>query len=107
MHWSKVRERLDPWRDTAAWVAKGKRKQVHALIAEHGLPLRVRVTIPFEVNRRRDPHNYTGTIVKKLVDSLILAAWVPDDSERWVEVADPLLVVGDLPKIELLAKVDG
>lgn len=25
---------------------------------------------------------------------------------EWVEVADPLLVVGGLPKIELLAKVE-
>lgn len=28
------------------------------------------------------------------------------DTPRYIEVADPLLVVGGLPKIELLAKVE-
>lgn len=102
-HWRKVRDRVDPWRDATAWVAKQHRKRVHALIAEHGLPLVVRVTIPYTVNRRRDSHN-AAPVVKAVVDGLVTAGWVSDDSERYVEVADPLLVVGGLPKIELLAK---
>ena len=105
-HWRKVRDRVDPWRDATAWVAKQHRKRVHALIAEHGLPLVVRVTIPYTVNRRRDAHNVTGTVCKAVIDGLQLAGWVADDTPDWIEVADPLLVVGGLPKIELLAKVE-
>ena len=103
-HWRKVRDRVDPWRDATAWVAKQHRKRVHALIAEHGLPLVVRVTLPYKVHRTRDAHNTTSLTIKAIVDGIVLAGWVSDDSERYVEVADPLLVVGGLPKIELLAK---
>lgn len=96
------KERLDPWRDTVAWIAKGRRRWAHAFIAEHGLPLVVRVVIPFDVERRRDPSNFTGSVVKACVDGLQIAKWIPDDTPQWIEVADPLLTIGGNPRIEFL-----
>lgn len=103
MHWRQIRERCDPWRDAVAWLAKSKRKQVHALIAEHGRPLVVRVTIPFNVERRRDAHNFTGTVVKSCIDGLVIAGWFADDTPAWLTVADPVLTIGGNPRIDLLA----
>lgn len=102
MHWRKVRDRCDPWRDTVAWLGKQHRRTVHALIAEHGRPLAVRVTIPFAVDRRRDAHNYTGTVVKAVIDGLQIAGWIADDTPEWVTVLDPILTVGGNPRIELV-----
>lgn len=101
-HWKLIADLLDPWRDTTAWLAKPKRRQVHAFIAEHGFPVKVQVTIPFGVERRRDPHNYVGTVVKSVVDGLVIARWFPDDTAAYVTVLDPLLVVGGLPQVEVL-----
>lgn len=104
MHWRQIRDRCDPWRDAVAWTAKSRRTWAHAFIAEHGLPLVVRLTIPFAVDRRRDAHNYTGTVCKAVIDGLVIARWVPDDTAAWIEVHDPLLTVLGLPEIDLLVK---
>lgn len=56
----------------------------------------VHVTIPFTTNRRRDPHNYTGTVVKPIVDGLVDARLWPDDNPDWVTVLDPTCAVGGL-----------
>lgn len=94
-HWATVAERLGPWK-TATWVSARnaivKREwppprdglaQSLALV-----PITVQVTIPFRKNRRRDAHNYTGTIVKAVVDGLVKAGVVPDDTPEWVTVLD-------------------
>jgi Holliday junction resolvase RusA-like endonuclease len=107
MPWRAVDQRLRPWKDAVTWVAKGRRKWAHQVIAEHGLPLVIRVTIPFPVERRRDPHNYTSTVVKAVVDGLVAARWVNDDTAAWIEVADSLLVVGGNPKVEILLDAQG
>jgi Holliday junction resolvase RusA-like endonuclease len=57
-------------------------------------PSEVRVTIPFATSRRRDPHNYTTTVVKPIIDGMRLAGVWPDDNADWVEVRDSRLVVG-------------
>jgi Holliday junction resolvase RusA-like endonuclease len=54
----------------------------------------VHVTIPFSTNRRRDPHNYTSTVVKAVVDGLRAAGVFVDDTAEHVVVIDPTLVVG-------------
>jgi hypothetical protein len=51
------------------------------------------VTIGFHTNRRRDPHNYVGTIVKSIIDGLVMADVWPDDNPEWVVVVEPKLVV--------------
>ena len=57
-------------------------------------PLLVTVTIPFKDNRRRDPHNYCGTVVKAIIDGLVLAGIVPDDTPEWIGHREPKLVKG-------------
>jgi hypothetical protein len=55
----------------------------------------VQVTIPFTSNRRRDPHNYCGTVVKAVIDGLVLAGAWPDDTPEWVGHREPILYKGD------------
>lgn len=79
------------WRDTAYVVARA----ATARDPRRGLgPSNIQVTIPFNTNRRRDPHNYTGTVVKAVVDGLTRAGLWPDDNVEHVTVLDPILVVG-------------
>lgn len=56
-------------------------------------PLIVVATLSFRTNQRRDPHNYTGTVVKAMVDGLTLAGLIPDDTAEFVSVLDPILRV--------------
>ena len=55
-------------------------------------PSTVEVFIPFTTNRRRDPHNYVGTVVKWIIDGLVYAGAWPDDTPEWVTVLEPVLV---------------
>lgn len=94
-HWSWSRARLDPWKDQA-WVAAHNWRIRSYKRGYQARPITVQVVIPFRQGRRRDPHNYTGTVVKAVVDGLVRAAIVPDDNPRWVSVLEPeLLVVSD------------
>lgn len=77
------------WRDTTTLFARSKLRGTSLG------PSTVQVTIPFATNRRRDPHNYTGTVVKWIVDGLVRAGIWPDDTPEYVTVLDSLLVVGD------------
>lgn len=77
------------WRDTTTMMARSKLRGTKLG------PSTVQVTIPFSTNRRRDPHNYTGTVVKWIIDGLVLAGVWPDDTAEYVTVQDPVLVVGD------------
>lgn len=72
-----------------------------------GPPSRVQVTIPFTSLRRRDPHNYTGTVVKWTIDGLIHAGMWPDDTPEWVTVVDPILIVDkDLTVVVTITPID-
>lgn len=46
------------------------------------------MVLPFRTAGRRDAHNYTGTVVKAVVDGLVRAGIVPDDTPEWVTVLD-------------------
>lgn len=97
IHWAASRRLLEPWRDLAYAVAhnavvrrggRGKFRQV---------PIVVQVALPFRQGARRDPHNYTGTVVKSIVDGLVKGGLVPDDTPEWVTVLDPTIVVCPAP----------
>lgn len=95
-HWASVRARLEPWKD-AAWVTAHNHR-VRALRARRApiwrpKPITVQPVIQFRKHARRDPHNYTGTITKAIVDGLVRAKIVPDDTAAWVTVLDPVLEV--------------
>lgn len=84
-HWAKRRKRLEPWKD-AAWVTAHNARV--ARLIDTGTPIAVQVVLPFRSRQRRDAHNYTGTVVKAVVDGLVRAQIVPDDTPEWVTVLD-------------------
>lgn len=86
-HWARRARTVKAWRETAGWAARA------AGCRDVG-PAEVRITIPFSRNCRRDPMNYIGTIVKATIDGLVDAGCWPDDTAEWVEIRQPLLVVG-------------
>lgn len=54
----------------------------------------VTIAIPFDKKRRRDPHNYCGTVLKAIIDGLVLAKAWPDDTPEYVGHREPKLYVG-------------
>lgn len=90
--WARTRRLLAPWRDGVGWAWNTTPRSARAAV--QGRRCRVEVTIPFATNRRRDPHNYVGSVVKALVDQLVDQGVWPDDTPDWVTVAEPTLVVG-------------
>jgi hypothetical protein len=65
----------------------------------------VTVAIPFSQNRRRDPHNYCGTVVKAVIDGLVLAGAWPDDTPEWVGHREPVLVAGNVVVVAIDPKM--
>ena len=64
--------------------------------AFRGHRIEITVAIPFPDKRRRDPHNYTGSVVKALTDGFTRSgALVPDDNQTWVSIQDPVLYKGE------------
>lgn len=94
MHWSTRHRMSKLWKESAFWMAKkhGWRGLAPSIVTAH---------IPFDVARRRDPHNYVGTCLKSIVDGLVLAGCWPDDTSEWVRTLEPLLVVGGLVVVEV------
>jgi hypothetical protein len=96
MHWSERHKMSKLWKESAFWMAKQRRWQDLP-------PSIVTASIPFDVQRRRDPHNYVGTCLKAMVDGLVLAGCWPDDTTGFVRVLEPLLVVGGPVVLEVTA----
>lgn len=93
-HWAKVKGSLDPWQN-AAWVTAHNHR-VRTMKHRHiplwrPKPIVVQPVIQFRDGRRRDPHNYVGTITKALVDGLVRAKIVPDDNPDWVTTWEPVI----------------
>lgn len=95
MHWTRRHELSKLWKEAAFWHAK------KAQWRNIG-PSIVTATIPFDVARRRDPHNYSGTVLKSIVDGLVLAGCWPDDTPEFVRTLEPLLTVGRLVVVEVM-----
>lgn len=49
----------------------------------------VQVTIPFKDRRRRDLHNYCGTVGKAVIDGMVAAGAWPDDTPEFVGHREP------------------
>ena len=102
-HWAKYHADKQMWQQAAQiyW-----RHQVFDGVYIPPESANVRVTIPFAQNRRRDPHNYVGTVVKWIIDGLVYAGAWPDDTPEWVTVLEPVLVKDAdlLVKVEILPR---
>jgi hypothetical protein len=91
-HWSVLAKRTGPWRDVAQ--AHLRNARVRGAVPWEGqVPVTVHLALPFAKAARRDPHNYVGTNVKAVVDGMVRAGIVPDDTADWVTVLEPDLVV--------------
>lgn len=99
-HWSRWRAALDPYRDAAFYL--GRSAIVKGAITN--VPAEVRVWIPFQNRRRRDPHNYVDTVVKAVVDGLVRAGFWPDDTPEWVTVLEPTLYMGTDVRVFIIAR---
>lgn len=88
-HWGKTHPDKVQWRDGIARLAK-----MHHLDQRvNGRPCLVRFAFPVPDNRRRDPANLVGTVVKWAVDGLVIGGVWPDDSPEYVSIIEPLLIV--------------
>lgn len=90
-----------------AWKVAAK-LAYRSVVNKEGLPAArvpgiVHVSIPFGVNRRRDPHNYCGTVVKAIIDGLVLGGAWPDDTPEYVTHLEPELRVGNRVIVTILA----
>ena len=99
LHWAARRRRLEPWNVATYLLARnaiaqgwGRTGFLHKRDPKTDA-ITVQVVIPFREKRRRDAHNYTGTVVKAVVDGIARSGIVPDDTPEWVTVLDPILDV--------------
>lgn len=92
MHWAARKKLLDPWRE-AAWAAWNE-TSLYERREVMGKPCTVEVHLPFKTEHRRDPHNYTPTQGKVIIDTLVRCGVWEDDTAEWVTVLDPVLKVG-------------
>ena len=98
-------DRIKQWKQTVQWVWHGasSNEEIGAMgeWPEEPTPMLVELTIPFTKNRKRDPHNYCGTVLKSVIDGLVIAAGLPDDTPEWVGHREPKLVKGETVWITL------
>jgi Holliday junction resolvase RusA-like endonuclease len=88
LHWAARRRRLEPWRDETLLALRGIQTEEGI---EYPARISVQVTLTFPRAARRDPHNYTGTVVKTICDAIVASSLVPDDTAEWVVVLDPII----------------
>ena len=82
MHWAVKMKATKEWRDAALVLARHHRIPAckRILVELHYLP---------RTNQRRDPDNLVASL-KPLVDGLVDAGVVPDDTEQWVDRQWPI-----------------
>lgn len=103
-HWAHTRARVKPWKDMAWAYSRNRLRQVTR--GGRGfapVPVTVQLTLSFRSHRRRDAHNFTGTVVKAVVDGLVTAGVIPDDTPEWVTVLDSQVRV--IPKPDALTAI--
>lgn len=89
-HWAGKYGQCKAWRDVAHMLGL-----VLVRASRDWVPIQgaVRVTLPFPTRNSRDPHNYTGSTVKAVVDGLVKGGVFIDDTSDHVTVEDPVLTV--------------
>lgn len=64
----------------------------------------VQIWLPFKDSRRRDPHNYCGTVLKAIIDGLVQAGCWPDDTPDYVGHREPTIYKGKTVVVEVFPK---
>lgn len=90
MHGAAHSAAMEGWRDNATTVARAAARSLHLALPLP--PSIIRVTCPMPTATIRDPHNYTGTLVKSIIDGLVRARFWTDDSTGHVTVVDTRFV---------------
>jgi hypothetical protein len=105
--WRKHEPTRKLWSDATYWwaVKNGRLPTID-------VPVVVHIALPVKGKHRRDPANFTST-AKVVVDSLCVpkgnrkvgAGWFVDDSEEWLTLLEPTLVVdGKLVTVTVWAR---
>lgn len=88
-----------------AWKAETRYHYVsymNRLRRPHNLrPGSVQVTIPLARKPTGDPHNYCGTVLKAVIDGLVLGGAWPDDGPEYVGHTEPILIKGKVCVVEI------
>lgn len=95
-HWAVRRRQVKAWREAAAWHALQLPKVARPMAG----PVLVDIALPVRRNGRRDAHNFMPTC-KAIIDGLVDAGVVPDDSTRYLATRDPSFVVGSMVTVHL------
>lgn len=82
-------ERIKNWKEITTITYRQKYKD------KVWAPAVVQVFLPFSQKRRRDPHNYCGTVLKAIIDGLVNAGAWPDDTPDFIGHREPVLYRGD------------
>lgn len=96
LHWAAKARLVRTWRNQAGWSALQLPKECRPMPG----PILVDVELPVTRTGRRDGHNYAPT-VKAIIDGLVDAQVVPDDSTRWLATRDPTFVVGRMVTVTI------
>lgn len=90
-HWSKRSRYGRRWRDTTALIARASR-----------IPGAQHATVALEMHprdrRRRDADNLVSGVLKHVLDGLVDAGVIPDDTPAYVTAAMPRIVPPDSPR---------
>jgi len=66
------------------------------------VPVSVSIDLCFIKRRRRDNDNYTG---KWLIDSIVKAGILPDDSTKWIPAAPDILILDGEPEDKIVMQL--
>ncbi len=62
-------------------------------------PTIIQVEIGFTTTRKRDPHNYCGTVLKAVIDALVNIGLWPDDTPEYIGHREPILIKSKLTRV--------
>lgn len=91
LHWSVRASLTQAWR-SCSMIETQQFVRHNRLSIPLPSPVRVWMQLNFEDNRKRDAHNYAGTVCKAVVDGLVDAGLVPDDNTDHLHLSEPELV---------------
>lgn len=95
------------WKDAGYWYGQTWRSELRKNKIPTPLTDKVAIQFDFDMRsvRRRDGHNYAGTVCKWFIDGLVLAKFLQDDSSEWVELLDSTFTLNPKGTLEFTVTV--